>query len=452
MHDSLRQFYTTIKSDPAGRILQTSQALMLRAFRTSKFTTREDNNHPWSESSIDARIARYRTAEVVLTVTASDGKPLGDHEVTVRQVRHKFLFGCNGFLISPREETAYNRLFEQIFNYTTLPFYWGLYEGFQGSTDAERIHAVAEWCRQRGITVKGHPLVWQFLYPSWIELFAPDKIKQFQMLRISREIKAFAGLINIWDVVNEAVLAPSKTLYPNNPICNLYNHSGRLPLVKECFATARATNEQATLILNDTIVDERYELFIATCLAGGVPLDAIGLQSHMHTGVWSTEKMWDICERFAKNGKPLHFTELTVLSGKLMTANEADHWSIRSDWPSTPEGEHQQAAMAKDYYRLLFSHPAVEAITWWDFSDAFTYMGAPAGLLRKDMSPKPAYDVLKKLIREIWWTGPFTIKTNAQGQIVFRGFLGEYILESAKGRTRFTLDTAEKINATVVVE
>ena len=54
-------------------------------------------------------------------------------------------------------------------------------------------------------------------------------------------------------------------------------------------------------------------------------------------------------------------------------------------------------------------------------------MGAPAGLLRKDMSPKPAYNVLKKLTQEDWRTET-SLTTDANGKATFRGFYGEYEL------------------------
>ncbi|MHC4433269.1 MAG: endo-1,4-beta-xylanase, partial [Planctomycetota bacterium] len=59
----------------------------------------------------------------------------------------------------------------------------------------------------------------------------------------------------------------------------------------------------------------------------------------------------------------------------------------------------------------------------------------PAGLLRDDMTPKPAYDELKRLIKGQWWT-----KTQAtvgsEGQARFRGFFGQYeVTARAGGRT-----------------
>ena len=109
-------------------------------------------------------------------------------------------------------------------------------------------------------------------------------------------------------------------------------------------------------------------------------------------GQWPLEKAWTVCETYGRFGKPLHFTELTVLSGRLKDPNDNDWHKARTDWPSTPEGEAAQAEYGAKLYTVLFSHPAVEAITWWDFSDYRSWQGAPSGLVREDMTPKPLYD------------------------------------------------------------
>ena len=125
---------------------------------------------------------------------------------------------------------------------------------------------------------------------------------------------------------------------------------------------------------------------------------------------------------------PLHFTETTILSGQ-----RAWDKAPGSPWPSTPEGEAYQAREAARFYTMLFSHPAVAAITWWDFSDFHAWKGAPAGLLRKDMTPKPAYEALKQLIKGKWWTRT-QIQSGADGAAAFRGFLGDYRLDRQPGR------------------
>ena len=55
------------------------------------------------------------------------------------------------------------------------------------------------------------------------------------------------------------------------------------------------------------------------------------------------------------------------------------------------------------------------------------------GLLRFDMSEKPAYKRLKRLIKEVWTTNE-TLSVNENGEVKFRGFYGEYEITSG-GKT-----------------
>ena len=160
--------------------------------------------------------------------------------------------------------------------------------------------------------------------------------------------------------------------------------------------------------------------------------DAIGIESHMHRGNWPLYQVWDICDRFADFNVPIHFTEVTVLSGAYNTGVGT---AVPAQWPSTAEGEAAQADYVEKFYTLLFSHPSVQAITWWDFSDLGAWQGAPAGLLRADMTKKPAYNKLLKLIRSDWWSYG-NVYTNDNGGAVFRGFYGNYKLTVEKeGKT-----------------
>ena len=60
------------------------------------------------------------------------------------------------------------------------------------------------------------------------------------------------------------------------------------------------------------------------------------------------------------------------------------------------------------------------------------------------MSPKPVYLELKKRIKGEWWTGPLKMKTDAQGRAIFRGFLGDYRLETNGRVVEFRLERTGK--------
>jgi hypothetical protein len=104
--------------------------------------------------------------------------------------------------------------------------------------------------------------------------------------------------------------------------------------------------------------------------------------------------------------------------------------------------ESQQADYAESFYRLCFSHPAVKGITWWDVSDEGSYLEG-GGMLRRDLSPKPVYEALRKLIHEEWHTS-VQGKTNREGQFQFSGFYGWYRATLQKG------DVSEEVDLHLV--
>ena len=62
-------------------------------------------------------------------------------------------------------------------------------------------------------------------------------------------------------------------------------------------------------------------------------------------------------------------------------------------------------------------------------SDRFARRGKPAGLLRADLSPKPAYDTLARLILNQWHTRAEG-QADAGGRFAFRGYFGLYRVEA----------------------
>lgn len=380
----------------------------------------------------DQRIEQHRKADATLLVVDASGKPIPGAKVAVEQTRHAFLFGSNIFMWgkvgNEKGEEAYRQRFSELLNYATLPFYWPSYEPRQGQPIHEHTGEVARWCKEQGIATKGHPLAWNFSDPRWLPS-DPDEIRRLQMARIDDCVSRFAGLIDRWDVVNEATHFDREEFLRNSPkMSAMWKKVGQIEFTRECFEHARKANPKATLLINDYRTDPAYEKLIEKLVdeQGKRLYDVIGIQSHMHGGIWSNQQIWRVCERFARFGVPLHFTETTVVSGPRGKDGKG--------WLTTPEGEATQAREVVRFYTMLFSHPAVEAITWWDFSDYHAWQGAPAGFLRSDMSPKPAYEELKKLIKGKWWTKT-EATTDAKGKTAFRGFQGEYrVVVTAPGK------------------
>jgi endo-1,4-beta-xylanase len=381
------------------------------------------------------RIERHRKGDARLTVTASGGAPARGAQVRVEQLRHEFLFGCNIFPLfdyKGQDHDTYGREFAGLLNYATLPFYWGGYEPEPGKKGAAHRERLAKWCREHGIVTKGHPLVWHEVYPKWAPA-DPDEARRLLRERVTEIVAQFAGLIDRWDVVNEATVSQRF----ENGVGHWAKRDGTARLVSEALDWARAAGSQAILLYNDFNVSPDFEKLAGDLLAAGKPLDALGIQSHMHVGEWPLERAWEVCETYARFGKPLHFTELTVLSGRHKDKDDKDWHRVHTDWDSTKDGEARQAEYVAKLYTLLFSHPAMEAITWWDFMDG-GWQGAPAGLVRKDLTPKPAYERLLELVKGRWWTTT-TLTTDARGECSFRGVRGAYRVSIGAAQQEFVL-------------
>jgi len=397
---------------------------------------------------------KHRKAAVELRLTLENGSPAANQEVKINQKSHQFLFGCGGFdavelaggnrdgtAVDGGEAAFMQETLDKLFgfnNFATLPFYLGRYETEEGKPDEKRLKAAARWFKQRHVTIKGHPLCWHTVCADWLMQYSNAEIMRKVIARIERDVAAFAGLIDTWDVINEVVIMPIFDKY-DNAITRICKEVGQVPLVKEVFQAAKRANPNAVLLLNDFDTSKDYEILIDKCLQAGVPLDVIGIQSHQHQGYWGAEKVRDVLERFARFGLPLHFTENTIISGDIMPPHIVDlnDWQVDA-WPSTPEGEARQAAELVEMYEILFAHPQVHAITNWSGGDD-AWLHAPAGLLRTDNSEKPAHKALRTKIEHEWHTEIRT-RTGADGHVRLEGFKGAYQLECGGKTACFELD------------
>ena len=84
-----------------------------------------------------------RLVQSTVQHTDKNDQPIRNTRATYRLIRHKFLFGCNIFRLEPANadswQSEYQRQFKAIFNFATLPFYWGLFEPEQGQEPAHRM-------------------------------------------------------------------------------------------------------------------------------------------------------------------------------------------------------------------------------------------------------------------------------------------------------------------------
>lgn len=406
--------------------------------------THDSSSHPQQTAPRPGDALAHRRGSASILIRGRDGAPLAHSEVTVAQRRHAFGFGNIGFdLIGLANGDHEDRgavyggasldsarrladLYLDLYNATTLPFYWRGFEPERGHPQTDRMLAAARWFVDRGVEVKGHPLLWHTLAPGWLLDLPLDEAEQAMRTRAARETRDFAGVIDLWDAINEAVILPVFTA-EDNAVTRLAQIKGRVEMVRLAVESAREGNPAARLVLNDFDLSVDYEHLIEECLAAGIELDAIGVQTHMHQGFRGEDEIYGILERFGTFGLPVQMTETTLVSGHLMPPEIVDlnDYQIES-WPSTPEGEERQADEVVRHYRTVVSHPAVESLTYWGLTDEGSWLGAPAGLVRADGTPKPSYDALHALLKDEWWMSPTPMRTGHEGRVLVEGFAGEY--------------------------
>ncbi|NTV39570.1 MAG: 1,4-beta-xylanase, partial [Demequinaceae bacterium] len=236
---------------------------------------------------VDSRLA-HRATSTAVTVFDAAGAPLAGREVTVEQTRHAFGFGNIGFDFvgfangesdsdegnvfggaKPSRAVALEPLWFGLYNHVTLPFYWRGFETVEGEPDTERLMAAARFFAERGATIKGHPLVWHTLAPGWLMGKSDAEVESTIRARIRRDVTAFAGVIDLWDAINEAVILPVFTA-EENAVTRLAQSKGQVEMVRMAFEEARAANPAGRFVLNDFDLSSDYEGLIERCLEAGI--------------------------------------------------------------------------------------------------------------------------------------------------------------------------------------
>jgi len=402
-------------------------------------------NHPdyWNDPALSAKIDQgiehHRKSEAIVRVTDAAGKPLAGVPLTVAQVDSSFHFGANIFKLdgypAPEENRRYEEAFCGLFNAATVPFYWKDLEPEQGkprfaADSPPRARRpppdrVVAFCEEHGLKMHGHPLVWNFIkwsIPDWL----PDDPKKNAPLweeRVRQIAERYGHRIHRWDVLNEGTWQHKFTSARGVPP-NYERHA---------FQWAdRYFPKDARLDINDltSAWDEMlpgYFNLIRRLLDDGLNIGGIGLQFH----IWSEDELRSqlagkvkspaqllaALDTFSEFNLPLHISEITLASPG--EGGEADAL---------------QAQAARSLYRLWFSHPSVDSITWWNVPDSGAAPGEDkllSGLLTRELKPKAAYHALHELIHREWRTRAEGV-TDAEGRFRLRGFHGQYRVTPAR--------------------
>ena len=365
--------------------------------------------------------------------------------VSIRQTKHKFLFGCTAFMLNsferPEKEVQFKEMFKKLFNQAVVPFYWSDLEPKEGKLrfdkDSENIYRrpapdiVLDFCKENGIEPKGHCLTWCHFVPAWLEKYSSEERKQILERRFKEIAERYGDAIPSFDIVNESASnyrTGVRTLFED---WDEY----ALELGGKYFKNnIKILNETNEAIWRDYVTEGKYMAFnmqLKDFVEKGLPIDEIGLQYHIfeqpeffenNEKFLNSDYMLEILDIFDAYNLPMHISEITIPSynGKI------------------PENEAIQAEIVELLYTTWFATRNMKSIVWWNLVDgyaAYAPLGSElgenmfgAGLVHFDMTKKPAYETLDRLINREWKTNIDDTVSNSEYS--FRGFYGEYEIEA----------------------
>lgn len=398
-------------------------------------------------------IENNRKGTATLTVTDGNGNVAKGAKIRFKQKSHQFKFGANIFMLDELETEDkngnYKKYFADVFNMATLPFYWNTLEPEKGTVryekDSKKVYRrpapdlCLEFCEKHGIEPREHALAYEHVFPQWLHGESVETAKKELERRFSEIALRYADKIPTIEVTNEMDWPEGITALYTEP-----------DFVEYCFKLAEKYFPNNELCINEwtglcwedkCITTDKYYSYIEANMLKGARVDAIGMQYHLFIPkdkeYEQTRKLLDPknlyrhMDMYSLLKKPLQITEVTVPS---------------YSWEK--EDEEIQAKIIEYLYTLWFSHPNTEQIIYWNLVDGYAHVADATpdkiaatqgdmtvgenyyhgGLLRFDMSPKPAYFKIKDLIKNVWHTEGEVV-ADGNGNSSFRGFYGKYEVE-----------------------
>lgn len=268
------------------------------------------------------------------------------------------------------------------------------------SFDFENADWLVDFAETGGLLVHGHALVWHLQNPNWLDGHLDASNAEAVMSRhIDTVAGRYARRVRSWDVVNEAVdpdagrgdgLRPSPWLEHLGP--------GYIDLA---FHQAAEADPRAILVYNDFGIeyegrwfeDRRRTLLdlLTGMVARGVPVDALGIQSHLSAG---------LSPDFRRFGR--FITDVTDLGLDLMITelDVRDH-TLPAD---IAERDCRVASTYQAYLDVVLDQDRLRSLAVWGLSDRYSWLnefeprddGLPVRPLPldRDMKRKPAWNAI----------------------------------------------------------
>jgi endo-1,4-beta-xylanase len=213
-------------------------------------------------------------------------------------------------------DSTYTRILTSEFNSVTPEneMKWDATEPSQGNFSYGNGDRILNQGVSMGAKVRGHALLWHQQQPGWAQGMSGTALRNAAINHVTQVATHYKGKIYAWDVVNEAFADGGGGGRRDSNLQRTGND-----WIEVAFRAARAADPAAKLCYNDYNTDGVnakstgiYNM-VRDFKSRGVPIDCVGFQSHLGTGIDSTYQA--NLQRFADLGVDVQITELDVQQG-----------------------------------------------------------------------------------------------------------------------------------------
>lgn len=272
--------------------------------------------------------------------------------------------------------------------------------------DFRRADSIANFCRQHGLKMRGHTLLWHAQFADWMYT-APDGKPASRELFLQRlhdhiltVVRRYADVVYAWDVANECVADGGPQPYRQTRHYDLLG----LDALRYAFRYAREADPHALLFYNDYNAfqpqkrDRIYNM-VKQLKAEGTPIDGIGLQGHYNIYGPDMAQVDTALTLYAQLVSHIHITELDIRLNNDM-GGQLDF--KRANLQPTEQQLAMQRQQYADLFRVLRRHAdAVDCVTFWNLTDRDSWVGPTnqATLFDQQARPKPVYHTVRDFSR-----------------------------------------------------
>jgi endo-1,4-beta-xylanase len=276
---------------------------------------------------------------------------------------------------------------------------WAATQPEQDRYDFNRGDALVAFADSHDQLVRGHNLCWHLDNPPWLATaLTPQNAAHILEDHVRTVAGHYAGQIQSWDVVNEAIL-------PEDGRKDYLRKSIWLQTIgpdylEVAYRAAAQADPKARLTYNDYHLDRdnpehaRRRKAVLDLLRWfrkkNIPLHALGIQSHLAASL--VPPTWNGLNHFLDQvrdlGLDVYITELDV-----------EDLELPGDIPTR---DRMVADLYRSYLEDVLKHPCVKAVLTWGFTDKFSWLShsrhqRPDNLPKRplpfdaDLRPKAAF-------------------------------------------------------------